>query len=118
MVHLQAGAREESPSQKANCFSTCLTSLKAKSKAPSGCVARIRKGVGGIGLKFELFCGSGAGRELLLQWLLPAPSHLNLPLRLGLLMKSWERGDPLRPPRRQTRLSWQVQDGFWRMGKG
>lgn len=43
MVHLQAGAREESPSQKANCFSTCLTSLKAKSKAPSGCVARNKK---------------------------------------------------------------------------
>lgn len=41
-------------------------SFKVKLKVFFGCVVRIRKGVGGIGLKFELFCGSGVGREFLL----------------------------------------------------
>lgn len=34
----------------------------------------------------------------------PCCFALESPLRLGLLVQSWERGDPLRPSRRQTRL--------------
>lgn len=63
--------------------------------------------MGGTGMKFQLFCGSGAPTAG------DAPSHWSLLLRLSLLVQSWERGDPLRPLRRHARLSWQVQYGFF-----
>lgn len=53
--------------------------------------------------------------------MLLAASPLSRPLRLGLLVQSWERGDPLRPPRRQTRLLagavWFLENGEGVKGK-
>lgn len=50
--------------------------------------------------------------------MLLGPSHLSLHLGLALLVQSWERGDPLRPPRRHATLSWQVQFGSLEKGEG
>lgn len=62
-MHLWDRIREQVRSRRAAC-TTCLRRLEAKSKAPSGCVAGMKEGVGGIRMKLQLFCGSGAGREL------------------------------------------------------
>lgn len=50
--------------------------------------------------------------------MLRGPPLSSLHLGLALLAQSWERGDPLRPPRRHARLSWQVQFGILENGEG
>lgn len=69
-------------------------------------------------VEIKLFCGSEAGRGL------PRLGMLLAPTLWSLLGQSWERGDLLRPPKRQTKLLagavwlfWRMREAGWRVRK-